>query len=212
MYILSKEIFFPNPRKANEDGILAIGGDLSPKRLMLAYQQGIFPWFHKDDPIVWWSPKARMVLFPEELKVSKSMKQVFRKKTFQVTFNTDFKHVIENCATVRTNNGEETWITKEMEEAYCKLHELGHAKSVEVWNDEKQLVGGLYGVDLPKQKIFCGESMFSKESNASKVAFITWVKKLASLDYKLVDCQLYTSHLESLGAREIDREDFLTYL
>lgn len=212
MYLLGKELIFPNPRKANEDGILAIGGDLSPERLILAYQQGIFPWYNEEDPIVWWSPNTRMVLFPNELKISKSMKQVFRKEMFQVTFNTDFENVIENCASVRINSGEETWITKEMKEAYCKLHELGHAKSVEVWNNKNQLVGGLYGVDLPQQKIFCGESMFSKESNASKAAFITWVRRLASLDYKLLDCQLYTSHLESLGAREINREDFLRFL
>ena len=212
MYLLSKELFFPNPRKANEDGILAIGGDLSPDRLMLAYNQGIFPWFNEDDPIVWWSPKSRMVLFPEELKISRSMKQLLRKENYKVTFNTCFKEVIENCAAVRINEGEETWITNDMIAAYCDLNRLGYAKSVEVWNKEDKLVGGLYGVDLEDKKIFCGESMFSTERNTSKLAFIYWVKKLALMNYKLLDCQMYTSHLASLGAIEIDRDDFLKYL
>ena len=209
MYFLLKELFFPDVTEADRDGILAVGGDLSPERLLLAYQSGIFPWFDSDDPILWWAPHQRMVLFPDELVVSKSMRSILRKEIFTVTFNKDFRGVISNCSQIRRNGQRGTWITSEMIEAYVKLHELGFAKSVEVWQNN-ELVGGLYGIDLGT--IFCGESMFSKVSNASKVAFITLVENLKIRKYKLIDCQVHNDHLESLGAREIEREEFMQIL
>lgn len=206
MYFLLKELFFPDVTEADRDGILAVGGDLSPERLILAYQSGIFPWFDSDDPILWWAPHQRMVLFPDELVVSKSMRSILRKEIFTVTFNKDFRGVISNCSQIRRNGQRGTWITSEMIEAYVKLHELGFAKSVEVWQNN-ELVGGLYGIDLGH--VFCGESMFSKVSNASKVAFITLVENLKIRKYKLIDCQVHNDHLESLGAREIERAEFM---
>lgn len=211
MYILNEHIAFPNPLEADEDGILAIGGDLSPERLILAYNNGIFPWYNEDEPLLWWSPNPRMVLIPSELRISKSMKTILKRNVFQITYNTVFKDVIQNCAQIKRNGQADTWITNDMTEAYIKLHEQGIATSVEVWQ-EGNLVGGLYGIDLKTQKVFCGESMFSKVSNASKAAFITLVTHLKTLDYKLIDCQMHTSHLESLGAYEIPREEFLSYL
>ena len=169
MYHLSKNLFFPPVSEANADGILAIGGDLSPERLQLAYSSGIFPWFEEDQSIIWWSPNPRMVLFLDDLVVSKSMRNILNRNIFKVTFNQNFRAVISYCQQVKRDGQTGTWITNDMIEAYCKLHELGIAKSVEVWQDD-QLVGGLYGVDLGH--IFCGESMFSLVSNASKVAFI----------------------------------------
>ena len=209
MYFLLKELFFPDVSEADKSGILAVGGDLSPDRLMLAYRSGIFTWFDSDEPILWWSPPERMVLFPDELVISKSMRSILRKELFTVTFNKDFRAVISNCSKISRNGQQGTWISEEMIEAYVKLHELGHAKSVEVWQDE-ELVGGLYGIDL--ESVFCGESMFSKVSNASKVAFITLVENLKVRKYKLIDCQVHNNHLESLGAREIDREEFMEIL
>ena len=209
MYFLLKELFFPDVTEADRDGILAVGGDLSPERLLLAYQSGIFPWFDSDDPILWWAPHQRMVLFPDELVASKSMRSILRKEIFSVTFNKDFRGVISNCSQIRRNGQRGTWITSEMIEAYVKLHELGFAKSVEVWQNN-ELVGGLYGIDLGH--VFCGESMFSKVSNASKVAFITLVENLKIRKYKLIDCQVHNDHLESLGAREIEREEFMQIL
>ena len=209
MYFLLKELFFPDVTEADRDGILAVGGDLSPERLLLAYQSGIFPWFDSDDPILWWAPHQRMVLFPDELVVSKSMRSILRKEIFTVTFNKDFRGVISNCSQIRRNGQRGTWITSEMIEAYVKLHELGFAKSVEVWQNN-ELVGGLYGIDLGT--VFCGESMFSKVSNASKVAFITLVENLKIRKYKLIDCQVHNDHLESLGAREIPRAEFINIL
>ena len=209
MYFLLKEFFFPDVTEADRDGILAVGGDLSPERLLLAYQSGIFPWFDSDDPILWWAPHQRMVLFPDELVASKSMRSILRKEIFTVTFNKDFRSVISNCSQIRRNGQRGTWITNEMIEAYVKLHELGFAKSVEVWQNN-ELVGGLYGIDLGH--VFCGESMFSKVSNASKVAFITLVENLKIRKYKLIDCQVHNDHLESLGAREIEREEFMHIL
>jgi leucyl/phenylalanyl-tRNA--protein transferase len=206
MYFLLKELFFPDVSEADKEGILAVGGDLSPERLMLAYRSGIFPWFDSDEPILWWSPPQRMVLFPDELVVSKSMRSILRKELFTVTFNKDFRAVISNCSHISRNGQRGTWITDEMIDAYVKLHELGYAKSVEVWQGN-ELVGGLYGIDLGN--VFCGESMFSKVSNASKVAFITLVQNLKSRKYALIDCQVHNDHLESLGAREIEREDFI---
>ncbi|KQS50387.1 leucyl/phenylalanyl-tRNA--protein transferase [Flavobacterium sp. Leaf359] len=209
MYFLSKELFFPPVKEANPDGTLAIGGDLSPERLVLAYRSGIFPWFDDDEPILWWSPPERMVLFPDEFKVSKSMRNILNRGIFRVTFNQNFRDVISNCSTISRDGQQGTWISEQMIEAYVKLHEMGIAKSVEVWQDEV-LVGGLYGIDLGH--VFCGESMFSKVSNASKVAFVSLVRKLKEENYKLLDCQVHNSHLESLGAREISREDFMTIL
>ena len=206
MYFLLKELFFPDVTEADRDGILAVGGDLSPERLLLAYQSGIFPWFDSDDPILWWAPHQRMVLFPDELVVSKSMRSILRKELVTITFNKDFRAVISNCSTIKRNGQRGTWISDEMIEAYVKLHEMGQAKSVEVWQNN-ELVGGLYGIDLGT--IFCGESMFSKVSNASKVAFITLVENLKIRKYKLIDCQVHNDHLESLGAREIDRAEFM---
>lgn len=209
MHYLSETLYFPNVNQANRDGILAIGGDLSPERLQLAYKSGIFPWFEVGDPILWWSPNPRMVLFLEELKISKSMRNVLNKGEFSVTFNQNFRDVISYCQKVKRDGQNGTWITNDMIEAYCKLHDLGIAKSVEVWQDDI-LVGGLYGVDLGH--IFCGESMFSLVSNASKVAFITLVNHLKKENYKLLDCQVYNPHLESLGCREIPREEFMRIL
>lgn len=210
MYLLSKELLFPSVHLANKDGLLAIGGDLSVERLLLAYKSGIFPWYNQGEPIIWYSPNPRMVLFPNDLKISKSMKQVISRGDFTVTFNHNFSEVISNCKHIfRASDQGETWITNEMQQAYIELHKKGIAKSVEVWLGD-ELVGGLYGVDLGT--IFCGESMFSKVSNASKFAFIKLVQKLESEHYKLVDCQVYNSHLASLGADEISRDEFLTYL
>ena len=209
MYFLSKELFFPPVSKANPDGILAVGGDLSPERLLLAYKSGIFPWFEEGEPIFWWSPNPRMVLFLDELVVSKSMRNILNRDIFKVTFNQNFREVISNCQKIKRDGQNGTWITNNMINAYCKLHEIGIAKSVEVWQNE-ELVGGLYGVDLGH--IFCGESMFSKVSNASKVAFIALVNQLKKGDYKLLDCQVYNEHLESLGCREIDRTEFMEFL
>ena len=209
MYYLSRDLYFPPVENASHEGIVAIGGDLSPERLLLAYQNGIFPWFEDDEPILWWSPPERMVLFFDELKVSKSMRNIINRNSFKVTFNTAFRQVITNCRTIKRDGQAGTWITGEMTEAYCRLHELGKAKSVEVWQDGK-LVGGLYGVDLGH--IFCGESMFSKASNASKIAFIALAKQLQATGYKLLDCQVYNDHLATLGAREIERKDFISIL
>ena len=209
MYYLSAPLFFPSVSEANADGILAVGGDLSPARLQLAYKSGIFPWFEEGEPIIWWSPNPRMVLFLDELIVSKSMRNILNRNVFKVTFNQDFRAVISNCQNIKRDGQNGTWITNDMVEAYCKLHELGIAKSVEVWQDDA-LVGGLYGIDLGN--VFCGESMFSKASNASKVAFITLVNQLKKDNYKLLDCQVYNPHLESLGCREIYRESFMSIL
>jgi len=202
---------FPHPNQANADGLLAMGGDLNPNRIMQAYQNGIFPWYNEGEPILWWSPDPRMVLFPNHLKISKSMKKLFKKESFTITINQNFEDVIQNCASVPRHGQNGTWITKEMKSAYLELHRMGYAQSVEVWEDN-QLVGGLYGIYLEKQKVFCGESMFSKVSNASKYAFIWWVQHLQQKGVKLIDCQIYNDHLASLGAEEINRVDFLNYL
>ena len=207
MIWLPEEIVFPPYEIANEDGVLAFGGDLSAERLVYAYKNGIFPWFNEGEPIVWYSPWERMVLFPQEVKVSKSMRQVLRKGGFTITENKAFKDVIFNCRHIDRFDQLGTWITDDMEDAYINLHEKGIVKSIEVWIDDK-LVAGLYGVDVGNG-VFCGESMFSKASNMSKVAFIHLTKNCG---YKLIDCQVHNEHLESLGAREIDRNDFLKML
>nr|WP_315151064.1 leucyl/phenylalanyl-tRNA--protein transferase [uncultured Flavobacterium sp.] len=209
MYFLSEELFFPSVSEAYPDGILAIGGDLSTERLVLAYKSGIFPWFEEGEPIYWWSPNPRMVLFLDELVVSKSMRNILNRNIFEVTFNQNFREVISNCQKIYRQGQNGTWITNDMIEAYCKLNELGIAKSVEVWQNN-ELVGGLYGIDLGH--IFCGESMFSKVSNASKVAFIALANQLKKNNYNLLDCQVYNEHLESLGCCEIDRTDFMEIL
>ncbi|MEW7278799.1 leucyl/phenylalanyl-tRNA--protein transferase [Aquimarina sp. 2201CG1-2-11] len=211
MYILTDIIKFPPVSYANEDGLLALGGDLSLERLLEAYHQGIFPWYNEDQPILWYSPNPRMVLFPLELKVSKSMRQLIKKNKFEVTFNKSFKEVIFNCATIRRVDQDGTWITQDLQKVFIKLNEQGYAISTEVWLGE-ELVGGLYGVWLEDKKVFCGESMFSKMSNASKYGFIMLVNMLKDKGVKLIDCQVYTEHLASLGAREIERDNFLSYL
>lgn len=207
MKFLTEDLWFPDVSTASEDGILAIGGDLSVARLLLAYRSGIFPWFDSDEPILWWSPDPRFVLFPEKLKVSKSMRQTLRNKDYTVTINKAFVEVIKACAEAKRGGQDGTWITDNMITAFTELHSLGYAKSVEVWDNE-ELIGGLYGVDLGNG-IFTGESMFAKASNASKVGFITFIQ---NTDYKLIDCQIYTNHLSSLGAEEISRNDFLKLL
>lgn len=207
MHFLTNKIIFPHVSQASQDGLLAVGGDLSVERLLLAYKQGIFPWYSEGEPILWWSPNPRFVLFPEKLKISKSMKQLLRNSIFKVTVNKAFREVITACSLIKRRGQDDTWITNDMIEAYVKLHALGYAKSVEVWK-ENDLVGGFYGVDL-NNGVFCGESMFSKESNASKMAFITFIQ---NTNYTLIDCQVYTKHLESLGAEEISRANFLKFL
>ncbi|WP_299105826.1 leucyl/phenylalanyl-tRNA--protein transferase [uncultured Winogradskyella sp.] len=207
MHFLTEKIEFPDVYEASADGLIAIGGDLSPQRLLHAYSKGIFPWFQDEEPILWWSPDPRFVLFPEDLKVSKSMKQVLRKGNFKVTENKAFKAVIENCALAKRTDQDGTWISDDMIQAYYKLHQLGFAKSIEVWQNE-ELVGGLYGIAI-NDDVFCGESMFSKVSNASKVGFITFIQ---NSNFKLIDCQLHTKHLESLGAKNISRAEFLKFL
>ncbi len=208
MKLLTDKIEFPSVDEANDYGILAVGGDLSIERLKLAYQSGIFPWYEEGQPIVWYSPDPRMILFPENLCVSKSMRKVLRTNQFRVTWNVAFEEVVTNCKQIdRTAQGElGTWITEDMKWAYLNLHKVGIAHSIEVW-EGNELVGGLYGVAVGK--VFCGESMFSKVSNASKVAFIHLAQ---SQKYKLIDCQIYNDHLASLGAEEIPREWFMELL
>lgn len=206
MLWLTNKIEFPSYEYATKEGIIALGGDLSSERLTFAYQKGIFPWFSEGDPIVWYCPKKRMVLFPNELVVSKSMNKLIQKNEFSITENTAFEEVIFNCKNIRRKGEFGTWITDEMEKAYINLHQKGIAKSIEVWK-ENELVGGLYGIEI--NQIFCGESMFSKVSNASKLAFIYLAN---NKNYSLIDCQVYNNHLASLGAKEIDRKDFLVLL
>jgi leucyl/phenylalanyl-tRNA--protein transferase len=200
------EIVFPNPELADDDGLLAIGGDLTPERLILAYHHGIFPWFSDDDPICWYSPHQRCVIYPERIKVSKSMKQVLKNGGFKVSVDNAFADVIAKCAKVSRKDQAGTWITNEMQQAYINLHQLGWAHSFEVWK-ENELVGGLYGVAIGD--VFCGESMFSLVSNASKVALIFLCQET---NFKLIDCQLPNEHLLSLGAEMIDRKTYMEFL
>lgn len=209
VFRLSNKIIFPAPELAEKDGLLAIGGDLSEERLIAAYSMGIFPWFSEGYPILWWSPDPRLVLFPDELKVSRSLRKIIKKGIFNVTMNTAFEEVIRNCSEIDRKGQDRTWITEDMMEAYARLHKSGYAHSVESWHNGK-LVGGLYGIVLGK--LFFGESMFSRMSNASKVAFVTLVERLKELDFKLIDCQVTTEHLISLGAREVPRKRFLEML
>lgn len=208
LFTLEKDLYFPPVEFAEPDGLLAIGGDLSPERLLLAYRNGIFPWY-EGEYILWWCPDPRFVLFPEELKVSRSMKALFKKEVFDFTVNKAFEKVIYSCKQIKRPGQRGTWITDEVETAYTKMHTLGYAISAEAWQNDK-LVGGVYGIKLGK--VFFGESMFSKISNASKFAFIKLVEDLKQQGIKLIDCQVYTEHLESLGARMIPRREFLRKL
>ena len=205
--ILDEKLWFPPATNTTEDGLLAIGGDLSEERLLLACRKGIFPWFEDELPL-WWCPDPRFVLYPHQLKISKSMQQVLRSNSFQFKTNTAFENVIHNCKTTKRNH-EGTWITDEVEQAYINLNKKGYSFSAEAWQ-RNTLVGGLYGIRLGK--IFFGESMFSHVSNASKFAFISYVQQLIKEGVVLIDCQLYTSHLESLGAQMISRSEFLDLL
>jgi leucyl/phenylalanyl-tRNA--protein transferase len=208
VYQLPEQLIFPDPEEAEPEGLLAVGGDLSPERLLLAYSMGIFPWYADEDPILWWSPDPRLILEPESLKISKSLKRIICKKQFSITIDHDFKTVINKCATAKRKE-DGTWIVNDMINAYIELHHKGFAHSVEVWEKEK-LVGGLYGVSIGK--IFFGESMFSKTNNASKIALVYLVKTLSEWGFSCIDCQIKTEHLISMGAREISRHDFLNLL
>ena len=208
LWVLDNELSFPPVETSQPDGLLAIGGDLSVERLLLAYKKGIFPWY-EGEYILWWCPDPRFVLFPDELNISRSMKKLMKKEKFDFTINTSFEKVIGNCKTINRKGQEGTWITDEVKKAYTILHLKGHAHSAEVWKDG-ELVGGLYGIRMGN--IFFGESMFSKVSNASKFGFIRYVEHLKSEGVKLIDCQVYTEHLESLGARMIPRESFTQIL
>jgi leucyl/phenylalanyl-tRNA--protein transferase len=199
---------FPDPRLADEDGLLAVGGDLHPQTILNAYHIGAYPWYNEEDPILWWCPNPRLVLFPAEIKVSKSMKQLLKKGQFSFTLNQNFEAVIEACRQNRTNQ-DGTWISQEIVEAYTQMHYLGYAQSVEVWLNN-ELVGGFYGIQLGK--VFFGESMFSKISNASKSALIYFCLHALQEGIEVIDCQQTTAHLISMGAREISRQDFLLLL
>ena len=209
VFALGKDIVFPNPEFSDEDGLLAVGGDLSIERLLLAYSNGIFPWYDKNTMIMWWCLKPRFILYPSKVKISKSMSKIIKKNTFKVTFNNDFESVIGNCKSIREDNGEETWIVDEMKEAYINLYKQGYAMSVETYLNG-ELVGGLYGVKIGK--CFFGESMFSKVSNASKIALIMLCKKLESEGYLFIDCQMKTNHLESMGGEFVEWDVFKSLL
>lgn len=209
VFRLTRRLVFPQPHLADADGLLAVGGDLGEERLLLAYSMGIFPWYSEGYPILWWSPDPRLVLFPEELKVSRSLRQTMNKQDYRVTMDTAFPEVVRNCATVSRKREKGTWITDAMQKAYTRLHASGYAHSVESWHGA-ELAGGLYGVALGKA--FFGESMFSLRDNASKVAFVSLVRRLRERGFTLIDCQVATGHLMSLGAREIPRSHFMKLL
>lgn len=209
VYQLISQLVFPPPELAGPEGLLAVGGELSPERLLLAYSSGIFPWYNETDPILWWSPDPRCILEPDQLRVSHRLARTLRRGTFAVTFDRCFNAVIEACGAVRSEKGEGTWLSRDMIDAYLRLHTLGFAHSVECWRGEV-LAGGLYGVALGR--CFFGESMFHRETDASKVAFVTLVRRLREEGVELIDCQLPTAHLASLGAEEIPRSDFLQRL
>lgn len=209
IFHLSDRLEFPPPHLATSEGLLAVGGDLSVERLLLAYRMGIFPWYAAHDPILWWSPDPRLVLYPAEIKISKSLKKTIKKRLFTITMDTAFKRVIEACAQIRLQNNEETWIVGEMIDAYCRLYEAGYAHSVEAWQNGK-LAGGLYGVSLGK--CFFGESMFTRIDDASKTAFAALVRHLEKSAFDLIDCQVKTDHLMRFGAVEIPRARFLAEL
>ena len=208
VFRLTDELIFPHPSLANKDGLLAAYGDLSPQRLLLAYCNGIFPWYSEGDPILWWSPDPRFILYPKDIRISHSMRKILKKNLFKITYDTCFRDVITNCANIRKDTTG-TWITDEMIEAYYRLHKLNFAHSVEAWYEDK-LVGGLYGLIIGK--CFFGESMFSLMSNASKAAFIILCEQLKKDGFLFIDCQVYTKHLESLGAVMISRDEYLKLL
>lgn len=209
VYRLTKKLAFPPPERAEDDGLLAVGGDLSVERLLLAYSMGIFPWYSDGYPILWWSPDPRLVLIPRELKVSKTLKQTVRQGRFRVSTNEAFEKVIRGCATAKRKDEQGTWITEDMIKAYIRLHHAGHAHSVESW-DGDELAGGLYGVMMGRA--FFGESMFAKKTDASKVAFAVYAEELARKGFELIDCQVTTEHLKRFGAKEIPRAEFLKRL
>ena len=209
VYLLSDEIVFPPPELATREGLLAVGGDLCQERLLQAYSMGIFPWFTETEPIMWWSPDPRLVLYPDEIRISRSLQKTINKEVFRITMDQAFDQVISACARAPRKQGEGTWIVPDMVKAYCQLHASGYAHSVEAWQDDT-LVGGLYGVSLGKS--FFGESMFTHVTNASKVAFVALVNHLKTSSFDLIDCQVTTEHLVSLGAREVPRETFLKQL
>ena len=201
VFRLTDELLFPPPDLARDDGLLAVGGDLSPERLLLAYSQGIFPWYSEGEPILWWSPTPRLILIPNEFHCSKRLARQIRQGLYRTSLDTAFREVINHCAGIRREHDNGTWIVPEMIEAYCRLHELGFAHSVECWQGN-QLVGGLYGISLGGA--FFGESMFSLAPNSSKIALATLCRKLARWDFDFIDCQMKTSHLQRLGAKEIN--------
>jgi leucyl/phenylalanyl-tRNA--protein transferase len=206
VFSLSDRLSFPPPHLAIREGLLAVGGDLSPERLLLAYRQGIFPWYSPGEPILWWSPDPRLVLYPAELRISRSLRRTVRRKPFSITFDQAFAAVVRACAETRRSYGHGTWITEEMQAAYAELHRIGNAHSVEAWQ-AGELVGGLYGVSIGG--VFFGESMFTRVNDASKVAFVTLVQRLGRIKASLIDCQVRTDHLIRFGAREIPRKLFL---
>jgi leucyl/phenylalanyl-tRNA--protein transferase len=207
IFWLDESLVFPSHEFANEDGILALGGDLSVERLLLAYSHGIFPWYNEGEPIIWWSLPVRFVLYLNEFKIDRTLKKFLKKNPYRVTFDQDFSRVIQNCKEIRSETG--TWITEDMKKAYVKLYQEGYAHSVEVWQDQ-ELVGGLYGVSFGKY--FCGESMFTRKNNASKIALIFLSQRLQELGFQFIDCQVETPHLVRMGAKNIPREDFLALL
>lgn len=210
IYRLLPEIpLFPSPEEAEPDGLLAVGGDLSVERLLEAYRLGIFPWYEEGQPLLWWSPDPRLILEPDELKISRSLKKILGKQMFEIRMDTAFSKVIHACADVRVLQGKGTWITSDILDAYIRLFELGYAHSVESWSDG-ELVGGLYGISLGR--CFFGESMFSKKSNASKVALAALSEQMKQWGVNLIDCQVSTQHLIRMGAKEISRKEFLKRL
>ncbi len=209
VFRLTDALIFPPVHLASGSGLLAVGGDLSTRRLLEAYRQGIFPWYSEAEPVLWWAPDPRFVLFPEELKVTRSMRQFLKKDMIRITYDRNFPAVIAACQKPRPQQKAATWITPEMQAAYIRLHKLGFAHSVEVWQGDV-LAGGLYGVSLGR--CFFGESMFSDVSNASKAALIDLVRRLQALDFSLIDCQVYTAHLGSLGGRHVPRSEFMGLL
>lgn len=208
LHLLNDRLWFPPVEEAMDDGLLAIGGDISPERLLLAYQQGIFPWYNEDLPL-WWSPDPRFVLFPDELRIHKSMRSIIQKNVFSFTVNQSFSEVLHHCSNSPRSQQDGTWLNRELIDSLIVLHQSGHAHSVEVWQDSK-LVGGLYGIKVGR--VFCGESMFSFVSNASKFGLIHYVHQLKSEGIQIIDCQVYSEHLASLGARMIERKIFMKYL
>lgn len=209
MFKLGEDYIFPHPSNADKNGLVAYGGDLNPLRILEAYKSGIFPWFESDQNLMWWSPDPRMIMYTDKFKVSKSFKAFLKKSNYKVTFNKDFELVINSCANIKRINQKGTWITEGLIKSFIDLHEMGKAISVEVWEDD-DIVGGLYGLDL--DDVFCGESMFSKSSNASKIALYYLTKELRKNNYRFIDCQVPSEHLKSLGGEIISRSNFLDLL